>query len=148
MVSIGRPLRRTQRHPNQKSQSICNDSRNSEGHGDEILSTLENDIVKCRKDTVGATQGGLREVFGGNMPIDLGFIMWRFKRFMVIVSRNYFAMLQNENLSKHIAMRTMQLRKRSKPQWANLKFFCAVNQEIIQISLGENSMGKCENYTI
>ena len=72
MVSCVGPLSRIRRQSDQKSISLCIDIRDSEGHGDLILATLEKGIVKFRKDASILTNGGFREAFDGNRANALG----------------------------------------------------------------------------
>ena len=64
--------------PNCEFHILCNEIRNSEGHGDQILVTLDRDVVKFHNDTVDSANGGLQEAPDGNRPNDLGSLLYVF----------------------------------------------------------------------
>ena len=72
------PLRNARWRPNREFRNICNEIRNIEGHGDQILATLEDEIVEFQNDAVIATQGGLRDVLDGNRANGFGSPLYSF----------------------------------------------------------------------
>ena len=55
-------LKKSRRAPCGKYHISCNDIQNDGRNGGQILSTLRNEIVKFRNDTVAVMKGGLKKV--------------------------------------------------------------------------------------